>query len=103
MEFHILRFVGTLYNVISFFFVFFQEKFTPLDQQICDEEYPECTRLCNCVNQKQLGLIADLKGPEDLVVCKYNEEKTMKWLSLKVTFFSFLVFVFLLWFSMDAF
>ncbi|CAH1780937.1 unnamed protein product [Owenia fusiformis] len=60
------------------------DKYMQLDQIVRDENYPECTRLCTCSQGKDLKLIADIKGDDDLKVYRYNKERTLSWLKTKV-------------------
>ncbi|KAK3925836.1 Ribonuclease H2 subunit B [Frankliniella fusca] len=55
----------------------------PLEQLLQDEQYPETNRLLKCLGMKNLSVIADQKGDEDLNAYKFNEEKLMKWLAKK--------------------
>lgn len=55
----------------------------PLDQLLKDDEFPETERLLRVSGLKQLALVADRKGDEELNAFKYNEEKTLNWLQRK--------------------
>uniref|UniRef100_A0A8D8V8L8 Ribonuclease H2 subunit B n=1 Tax=Cacopsylla melanoneura TaxID=428564 RepID=A0A8D8V8L8_9HEMI len=57
---------------------------SPLDQTLIDREFPETRLLLKCLTPKLLSLVADRKGDEDMNVWKYNEDKTVTWLSNKV-------------------
>lgn len=58
-------------------------KFMQLDFIVNDVIYPENERLTSC-NLDYLDYVADLKGHEGFFIYRYNKEKTLSWLKLKV-------------------
>ncbi|XP_054831172.1 ribonuclease H2 subunit B isoform X2 [Eublepharis macularius] len=62
-----------------------QGKFQPLDQILVDAEFSSCTMLLRCTNiSKSIHHIAEEKETGGRKFYKYNEEKTLKWLTKKV-------------------
>ncbi|XP_064615350.1 ribonuclease H2 subunit B-like isoform X2 [Liolophura sinensis] len=59
-------------------------KYMTLDQIVVDENFSECRRLLSCSGLSELSNVADIKGDDDLKVFRYNKEKTLSWLKLKV-------------------
>ncbi|KAI5713830.1 hypothetical protein M8J76_006217 [Diaphorina citri] len=57
---------------------------SPLDQTLVDREFPETRRLLKRLDAKLLSQVADRKGDEDMNVWKYNETKTLAWLTKKI-------------------
>ncbi|KAF2347360.1 Ribonuclease H2 subunit B [Trinorchestia longiramus] len=55
------------------------ERNVPLDQLLDDAQYPAAVQLASC-SCSSLNCVADAKGPADLNVWRYNEEKTLQWL-----------------------
>ena len=41
---------------------FQSDKFQMLDQIVHDEKYPDCNRICSCIESSQLEQAADVKG-----------------------------------------
>ncbi|XP_064639081.1 ribonuclease H2 subunit B-like [Lineus longissimus] len=60
------------------------DKYMTLDQIVHDEEYSDCDRLLKTSGVQQLHYLADVKGSDDLQVYRYNKERTLSWLELKV-------------------
>lgn len=60
------------------------EKYVILDQILKDDQYPDCHKFVKVILQSQLGNVADVSGSGDFVGFKYNQEKTLAWLSKKV-------------------
>jgi len=61
------------------------ERLVPLDQMLQDDEFPDSEDiLLDSVSEDKLQLVSDSKGSKDLNVWKYNKEKTLDWLEMKV-------------------
>ncbi|XP_071950589.1 ribonuclease H2 subunit B-like isoform X2 [Antedon mediterranea] len=58
--------------------------FMTIDQIISDADYPQCNRLVKCCEKCDMSQVSDTKGSEDFQAYRYNEEKTITWLSAKV-------------------
>lgn len=59
-------------------------KFLLLDQMLKDCEFPDCAKLVKCLTATALVNITDSSGEGDLIGYKYNDEKTLRWLKIKV-------------------
>jgi len=59
-------------------------KLIPLDQMLEDPEFPKTDEILVSALGEKLEIVADRKGDKDLNVWKYNEEKTIQWLTSKV-------------------
>lgn len=59
-------------------------KFVLLDQVLKDEDYPDCAKLLKSCSNEDILNIADQSGSGDFIGFKYNQEKTLSWLTLKI-------------------
>jgi len=60
-------------------------KFSPLEQVLVDEQFSDVSQLLHCFNEDSLAQVADFKDVSDLQVLRYNTERAMSWLRMKVT------------------
>jgi len=61
-----------------------ENRFTPLEQMVTDEDFPECEKLLRFSDFTQIKMVADFKDiDEDLQVYRYSKDKTLKWLQAK--------------------
>lgn len=60
------------------------DKYSPLGQILVDEKYPSAIHLEDLLSESDLSLIADIKPSLDKII-KFNKEKTLNWLSGKVS------------------
>lgn len=59
-------------------------KFVLLDQVLKDEDYPDCAKLLKSYSNEDILNIADQSGSGDFIGFKYNQEKTLLWLTSKI-------------------
>ncbi|XP_076363758.1 ribonuclease H2 subunit B isoform X2 [Tachypleus tridentatus] len=57
--------------------------YSPLDQVLRDETYPECKRLLSCIEDNAFQL-CDVKEVGGLTALRYNTNKALMWLEQKV-------------------
>lgn len=59
-------------------------RFMSLDTLLDDAEFPECRHLVSCCASQDLSNVADIRqSDDDVMAYRYNEEKTLSWLTLK--------------------
>lgn len=88
---HVLQ-DGSLYVVTRFDPLFMvlpflknsSSKFMTLDHILQDSEFQLIGKISKCITQDDLKLLCDVKGEDDLIVCKLNDEKVISWLKTKV-------------------
>ncbi|XP_025424136.1 ribonuclease H2 subunit B [Sipha flava] len=67
------------------YFVKYSSMFSPLDQILTDEDFPELNNLLMKLSElSDLQQVANKKEVGDLILWQYNESKTLEWLSPKV-------------------
>ncbi|KAL5005123.1 hypothetical protein ScPMuIL_018579 [Solemya velum] len=59
-------------------------KYMTLDQIIHDEDFPECIRLLHTSGISELHQVTETRGPDDLQAYKFDKDKALSWLKLKV-------------------
>ncbi|KAI0231179.1 Ribonuclease H2 subunit B [Lamellibrachia satsuma] len=59
-------------------------KFMLLEHLVHDDDFPECTRLCRCDGASELSCVADVREADDDTLYRFNKDKTISWLRLKV-------------------
>lgn len=65
-------------------YLFESKQSSTFDQIIHDENFRDSVKLEALVDADQLSFIADKRDVRGLIVWKYNEEKTLSWLGIKV-------------------
>ncbi len=55
-----------------------------LDHILQDSNNENIAKLSHCTTKEDLTLITEMKGEDDLVVCKLNHDKVISWLEKKV-------------------
>lgn len=59
-------------------------KFMLLEQLVHDDDFPECNRLCRCDGVSELSCVADVREVDEDKLYRFNKDKTLGWLKLKV-------------------
>lgn len=59
-------------------------KFMTLDHILQDSDHQFIGKISKCITRDDLRLLCDVKGEDDLVVCKLNDDKVIAWLKTKV-------------------
>lgn len=62
-----------------------------LDHILQDSDHQFIGKISKCITRDDLRLLCDVKGEDDLVVCKLNDDKVIAWLKTKVQYFIFVV------------
>jgi hypothetical protein len=55
-----------------------------LNQVLQDSNNEHITKLAQCITKEDLALVTEMKGEDDFVVCKLNDNKVISWLEKKV-------------------
>ena len=55
-----------------------------LEHILQDSNNENITKLSHCITKEELALITEMKGEDDLVVCKLSDNKVISWLEKKV-------------------
>ncbi|XP_059610110.1 ribonuclease H2 subunit B [Phlebotomus argentipes] len=75
--------IDPLFLILPYLVDACSEMAAPLDSFLVDEEFPHISRLQEIVTAKQMTRISDEKGNDFVKGFKYNEIKTLDWLSQK--------------------
>ncbi|XP_028405511.1 ribonuclease H2 subunit B-like [Dendronephthya gigantea] len=59
-------------------------KFMTLEHILQESDNNNICELSHCITKEDLCLVTDMKGEEDLIVCKLNHDKVISWLEKKV-------------------
>jgi len=78
--------VDPIYLALTYFMDIFEkdDKFQPLDRIIVDGKTSGCTQLRQCLEDKDLDVIADIQQVEDGREFRYSQAKTLEWLKRKI-------------------
>ena len=58
-----------------------------LEHILQESDNDHIRELSLCITKEDLCLVTDMKGEDDLIVCKLNHDKVISWLKKKVNFF----------------
>ncbi|XP_055698303.1 ribonuclease H2 subunit B [Phlebotomus papatasi] len=75
--------IDPLFLILPYLVESCSEMASPLDSFLVDQDFPDIFRLQKIVTEKQMDRISDLKGNGIVKGFKYNEEKTLDWLTQK--------------------
>ena len=59
----------------------------PLTHILQESDNEHIAKLSHCITNEDLAVISEVKGDDDLIVCKLDHHKVISWLEKKVNIF----------------